>query len=74
MIVVETSTSASPREERVHPLLELALAHLAVRDEERGGPGQSCRELLAGLVDRLDAVVEVERLAAARVLALERLP
>ena len=60
-------------EELDHPLLELALLHLAVGDEE----AQLRAELLEParrLVDRLDAVVEVERLAAARVLALERLP
>ena len=34
MIVVETSTSASPRRNAMHLLLELALAHLPVRDEE----------------------------------------
>ena len=34
MIVVETSTSASPRRKLEHALLELALRHLAVRDEE----------------------------------------
>ena len=61
------------REERVHPLLELALAHLPVRDEEPE-PGAELAELLAHLVDRLDAVVEVERLAAAGVLSLERDP
>ena len=58
-------------EERVHPLLELALGHLAVRDEEAQA-GAELLELLGGLVDRLDAVVQVERLPAARVLALER--
>ena len=59
------------REERVHALLELALRHLAVRDEEAEA-GAELPELLGRLVDRLDAVVEVERLALARVLALER--
>ena len=58
-------------EEGVHPLLEVALAHLPVRDEE-AEPGAELAELLADLLDRLDAVVEVERLAAARVLPLER--
>ena len=71
MIVVETSTSASPREEREHLLLELALAHLPVRDEEAELRAELL-QLRRRLVDRLDAVVEVERLAAARVLALER--
>ena len=57
----------------MHAVLELALAHLAVRDEE-AEPGAELPQLLCHLVDRLDAVVEVERLAAARVLALERRP
>ena len=57
----------------MHPLLEVALAHLPVRDEEAQARAQLL-QLLADLVDRLDAVVEVERLAAARVLALERAP
>ena len=71
MIVVETSTSASPREELDHPLLELALLHLAVRDED-AEPGAELLEPRRGLLDRLDAVVQVEGLAAAPVLALER--
>jgi hypothetical protein len=54
----------------VHPLLELLLGHLAVRDEEAKSRTQLL-ELLSRFVDRLDSVVEVERLAAARVLALE---
>ena len=61
------------REEGVHPLLELALGHLPVRDEEAQARAELL-ELLPRLVDRLDAVVEVERLPAARVLALERRP
>ena len=72
MIVVETSTSASPREEREHLVLELALAHLAVRDEDAEARAQ-LPQLLGRLVDRLDAVVEVERLPVAGELALERL-
>ena len=55
----------------MHPLLELTLRHLAVRDEEAEARAELL-ELLGRLVDRLDAVVEVERLALARVLALER--
>ena len=55
----------------MHALLELLLRHLAVRDEEPQARTKLL-ELLAGLVDRLDPVVEVERLASARVLALER--
>ena len=34
MIVVQSSTSASPRRKAQHALLELALGHLAVRDED----------------------------------------
>ena len=55
----------------MHLLLELALAHLAVRDEE-AEIRRELLQLLRRLVDRLDAVVEVERLAAALDLALER--
>ena len=71
MIVVETSTSASPRQEREHPLLELALRQLAVRDEEAQLRAE-LPELLGRLVDRLDAVVQVEGLALSLGLALER--
>ena len=56
-------------QERVHLLLELLLAHLPVRDEE-AEIGQQLAQLLGRLLDRLDAVVEIERLAAALVLAL----
>ena len=56
----------------MHPLLELALAHLPVGDEEAQLRAELL-QLLGRLVDRLDAVVQVERLAAALVLALERL-
>ena len=59
------------RKEGVHPLLELPLGHLAVRHEE-AKPRTELPELLGRLVDRLHAVVEVERLAPAAVLALER--
>ena len=55
-------------QEREHPLLELALVHLAVGDLEahrRAQPPQP----LGRLVDRLDPVVQEERLAAAGVLA-----
>ena len=58
------------REECVHPLLELPLGHLPVRDEEAEFRTQLL-ELPGRLVDRLDAVVQVERLPAARMLALE---
>ena len=47
MIVVETSTSASPREEREHLVLELALAHLAVRDEDAQAAGRAARSFSA---------------------------
>ena len=60
-------------EEGVHPLLEVALPHLAVGDEETE-PRAQLLELCAHLLDRLDTVVEIERLPAARMLALERLP
>ena len=52
--------------------LELVLVELAVGDLEAHARAQAAQPL-GGLVDRLDAVVEEERLAAARVLALERL-
>ena len=57
----------------MHPLLELALGHLAVRDEEPELRAQ-LSELLGRLVDRLDAVVEVEGLPFPCVLPLEREP
>src|SRR5215213_7353161 len=59
-------------QERMHLLLELALPHLAVRDlyaERR----RKLLDLGGSLVDRLDAVVQVEALALARVLTIERL-
>ena len=59
------------REKRVHPLLQLALGHLPVGDEEAEA-GAELPEPLGGLVDRLDPVVEVEGLAFPRMLALER--
>ena len=58
-------------EEREHLVLELALAHLAVRDEH-ARLRQQLADLLGRLLDRLDAVVQVERLALAAELALER--
>src|SRR5207247_9918201 len=58
-------------QERVHLLLELAFAHLAVRDEEAQTRAQLL-QLFGRLIDRLDAVVQVKRLPAALVLALER--
>ena len=56
-----------PREEGVHALLELALGHLAVGDEEAEARAQLL-QLRGRLLDRLHAVVEVEGLAVARVL------
>src|SRR5205823_7472888 len=60
-----------PAQEGVHPLLELLLAHLAVSDEE-ADPGTELLQLRGPLLDRLDAVVEEERLAFPPDLALER--
>jgi hypothetical protein len=57
-------------QERVHLLLELTLAHLPVRGDE----AQVRAELLQlqhDLLDRLDAIVEIERLAPARMLTLQ---
>src|SRR4029079_12700486 len=59
------------REEGVHPLLELALRHLPMCHEEAEARAQLL-QLLRRLDDRLDAVVQVERLPAARMLSLER--
>ena len=59
-------------QEAQHPRLELLLLELAVRDLEAHLRAQRAQPL-GGLVDRLDAVVEEERLPAALVLALERL-
>ena len=58
-------------QERVHLLLQLALAHLPVRDEETE-VRRELLQLLRRLLDRLDAVVEVEGLPLALDLALER--
>ena len=55
----------------MHPLLELLLAHLAVRDEE-AEPRAKLLQLRRPLLDRLDPVVEEERLALELGLALER--
>ena len=59
-------------QEAEHPLLELLLVELAVGDLEAHLRAQRA-QALGGLVDRLDAVVQEEGLAAALVLALERL-
>ena len=58
-------------EEREHVALELPLGHLAVRDQE-AELGAELPEVLGRLLDRLDAVVEVEGLAAAGVLSQQR--
>jgi hypothetical protein len=52
--------------------LELPLRHLAVRDEE-AQVGTELAQMLGRVLDRLDAVVQVEGLAAALVLAHEGL-
>ena len=72
MIVVQTSTSSSPCDEVEHHLLELALRHLAVGD---GDPrlGHEASQLLGRRLDGLDPVVDVEDLAAAVQLAVDRL-
>ena len=57
----------------MHLLLELALAHLPVRDDEAELRAELL-QLLGRLLDRLDPVVQVEGLAAALDLALERGP
>ena len=59
-------------QEGVHLVLELLLGHLAVRDEHAHARHELLH-LLGRFHDRLDAVVEVERLAVALLLALERL-
>ena len=58
-------------EELHHPALELLLPHLAVGDEDPKARAELL-ELLCRLLDRLHAVVEVERLPAALGLTLER--
>src|SRR3954470_7636026 len=59
-------------QEAHHPLLELLLVELAVRDLERHVRAQAA-QALARLVDRLDAVVDEERLAVALLLPDQRL-
>ena len=70
MIVVHTRTSAVAVPEPQHHLLELLLVHLSVADADaRVGEllAQPCRPAL----DRLDAVVDPEHLAAAQQLAAD---
>ena len=71
MIVVETSTSASPARNVSILSSSSRSRHLPVRDEH-ARLGAELAQLLGRLLDRLDAVVEVERLPLARELALER--
>ena len=58
-------------QEGEHPFFELALAHLSVC-HQHAQTGTELAQVLGRLLDRLDAVVQVEGLAAARVLALQR--
>ena len=71
MIVVQTRTSAAPSANVEHHLLERALGHLAVADDEPGARQQPA-QLLGLRLDRLDPVVDVEDLAAAVELAQDR--
>ena len=57
--------------ERVHLLLQVALAHLAVCDDE-AEVRRELLELLRDLVNRLDAVVQIEGLSPSLGLAFER--
>ena len=68
MMVVEQSTSWSPRRNSSMTCLELPVAHLPVRDADPH-LGHEAAQLLGRLVDRLDAVVQEERLPATVVLA-----
>src|SRR5439155_27374804 len=58
-------------EEGEHVLLELALAHLPVRDEEAELRAE-LTQMLGRLLDRLHTVVEVESLASSLGLAVQR--
>ena len=60
-------------DEGEHPVLELPLPQLSVSDEE-AELGTELPELLGRLLDRLDAVVQEERLPSPRRLAGERQP
>jgi hypothetical protein len=73
MIVVETRTSASPARKACMRSSSSRSAIWPWGDEEAKARAELL-QLLGSLVDGLDAVVEVERLALARVLALERDP
>ena len=71
-IVVQTSTSASPRTNFIITSSSWLLPHLAVRDQHLRVRAHRAHAL-GGLVDRVDAVVQEEGLALARALALDRL-
>ena len=71
MIVVETRTSASPERNEHHPVFELTLPHLAVRDDH-AKLGRELLELPGGFLDRLDAVVQEEALPATLLLPGQR--
>ena len=70
MIVVQTSTSSLFSQKSTDHLVELALAHLAVRDADPG-LGHQLTQPRRRPVDRVDLVVHVEDLALAQQLAPE---
>ena len=72
MMLVATSTSASPRRNASIRSSSSLLVELAVGDLEAHARAQAA-QALGRLVDRLDAVVDEERLAAALLLAHDRL-
>ena len=72
MMLVADEHVGLAAQEAQHPLLEQLVLHLAVGDDE-AHPRAQAAQALGRLVDRLDAVVQEERLPAARVLAHERL-
>ena len=71
MIVVQTRTSAAPSAKAIITFSSAPSGHLAVADDEPR-VGQHPAELLGLRLDRLDAVVDVEDLAAAVELAQDR--
>ena len=71
MIVVETRTSASPAR-KACMRSSSSFSDICPCATRKRSAGHSSSSFCARLVDRLDAVVEVERLPAARMLALER--
>ena len=71
MIVVHTSTSASPRR-NASIRRSSVFSSICPCATSKRMPGTQPAQPLGRLVDRLDPVVEEERLPAARVLALER--